>query len=71
MKKELDFNGQCIRVEYDEDADMLDIFFGENASATGVELTDDILLRLDRESGRAIGLTLLHFSILTERTAAV
>ncbi|MFQ5633666.1 MAG: DUF2283 domain-containing protein, partial [bacterium] len=51
-----------------EEADLLDIFFGENESATGIELTDHILLRLNQKTGRAVSLTLHHFSILTERT---
>ena len=61
-------NGETIRFVYDESGDMLDIFFGENETATGVELTDHILLRLNRTNGRAVSLTLLHFSILTEQT---
>ncbi|MCK4766028.1 MAG: DUF2283 domain-containing protein [Candidatus Aminicenantes bacterium] len=63
-----DQNGAIIRLRYDENEDILDIFFDENESAAGVELTDHILLRLNRETGRAVSLTLLHFSILTERT---
>jgi hypothetical protein len=59
---------QNIRLAYDEQADMLDIFFGENRKGTGVELTEHILLRLDRESGRAISLSILDFSILASPT---
>ena len=61
-------NGRDIRLIYDEDADMLDIFFDENEAATGIELTDHILVRLNRKTGRAVSLTLLHFSILAEQT---
>lgn len=61
-------NGEAIRLVYDESEDMLDIFFGENEPATGVELTDYILLRLNQTTGRAVSLTLFHFSILTEQT---
>ena len=61
-------NGETIRLVYDESEDMLDILFGENEPATGIELTDYILLRLNQTTGRAVSLTLLHFSILTERT---
>ncbi|MCG3155107.1 MAG: hypothetical protein DKINENOH_01709 [bacterium] len=61
-------NGEKIRLVYDEGEDMLDIFFGENEPATGVELTEHILLRLNRKTGRAISLMIRHFSILTERT---
>lgn len=61
-------NGKAIRLVYDENEDMLDIFFGDNEPATGIELTDHILLRLNKKTGQAVSLTLLHFSILTERT---
>jgi hypothetical protein len=53
-----------VRFVYDQEADILEIFFGENESATGVELTDYIILRLNKQTRRAISLTLL----LTERT---
>jgi len=61
-------DGEVVRLVYDEGGDMLDIFFGENEPATGVELTDHILLRLNQRTGRAVSLTILHFSILAERT---
>lgn len=61
-------NGEKIKLVYDESEDMLDIFFGENESATGVELTDHILLRLNQAAARAVSLTISHFSILTEQT---
>jgi hypothetical protein len=63
-----DENGLTIRLVYDENEDMLDIFFGENETATGIEVTDHILLRMNQKTGQAISLTILHFSILTERT---
>lgn len=61
-------NGEIVRLVYDEVEDILEVFFGENEPATGVELTDHILLRLNQTTGRAVSLTLLHFSILMERT---
>ncbi|MGB0383856.1 MAG: DUF2283 domain-containing protein [Ardenticatenaceae bacterium] len=61
-------NGETVRLVYDKGADILDIFFGENEAATGVELTDHILLRLNQTTERAVSLTLLHFSILAQRT---
>lgn len=61
-------NGETIRLVYNEPEDILDIFFGENESATGIELTDHILLRLNSTTGRVVSLTFLHFSILAERT---
>ncbi|MEA3351708.1 MAG: DUF2283 domain-containing protein [Chloroflexota bacterium] len=61
-------DGTPVRFVYDKEIDMLEIFFGENESATGVELTDYIILRLNKQTRRAVSLMLLHFSILTERT---
>jgi uncharacterized protein YuzE len=54
---------------YDKEADVLYISFfpGENAT-TAVELTDNILLRMNRAERRAIGLTLMDFSVLVEIT---
>ena len=61
-------NGETVRLVYDEGADILELFFGENEPATGIELTDHILLRLNQTTERAVSLTLLHFSILAQRT---
>ncbi len=61
-------DGAIIRLVYDEGGDVLDIFFGENEPATGIELTDHILLRLNQTTERAISLTILHFSILAQQT---
>ena len=54
---------------YDKEADVLYISFspGEKAT-TAVELNDNILLRLNRSERRAVGLTLMDFSILVELT---
>jgi len=60
--------GEKIRLVYDEEADILDVFFCESEPATGIELTDDILLRINRAEKRTLSLTILHFSILAERT---
>jgi len=61
-------DGTPVRFVYDQEADILELFFGENEPATGVELTDHIVLRLNKQTRRAVSLMLLHFSILTERT---
>lgn len=57
------------KVSYDEDADVLYVSFGRSEHVTGVELTDNILLRLDtgratEEPPRAVGLTFISFSRL-------
>ena len=61
-------DGTPVRLVYDEEADILDIFFGENGPATGIELTDYMLLRLNRTEKRAVSLMLRHFSVLSEQT---
>ena len=55
------------KINYDEDADVLYVSFGHSEHVTGVELTNNILLRLDtgKATGdvpRAIGLTFVSFS---------
>jgi uncharacterized protein DUF2283 len=62
------YDGTPVRLVYDQEADILEIFFGTNEPATGVELTDHIILRLNQHTKRAVSLLLLDFSILTERT---
>ena len=61
------YDGTPVRLVYDQEADILEIFFGANEPATGVELTDHIILRLNQQTKRAVSLLLLDFSILTER----
>ncbi|MCK4389155.1 MAG: DUF2283 domain-containing protein [Desulfobacterales bacterium] len=55
--------------DYDKEADVLYISFspGEKAT-TAVELNDNILLRFNRAEKRAIGLTLMDFSVLVQLT---
>jgi len=58
-----------IKVNYDEEADVLYVFFGRSEHVTGVELADNILLRLDTgkatgELVRAVGLTFISLSRL-------
>ena len=54
---------------YDKQADILYISFspGEKAT-TAVELNENILLRFNRAEKRAIGLTLMDFSVLVQLT---
>ncbi len=62
------YDGTPIRLKYDQEADILEIFFGKNEVATGIDLTNHIILRLNQQTKRAISLILIDFSILTERT---
>ncbi|CAG0977254.1 hypothetical protein ANRL3_01892 [Anaerolineae bacterium] len=54
---------------YDKEADVLYISFapGEKATAA-VELNENVLLRFNRAEKRAIGLTLMDFSVLVQLT---
>ena len=56
-----------IKINYDQEADVLYVSFGRSEHVTGVELADNILLRLDtgQTSGtapRALGLTFTSFA---------
>lgn len=54
---------------YDKDADVLYIsFFPGEKATSAVELNDNILLRFNRAEQRAIGLTLMDFSVLVQLT---
>ena len=55
-------------ITYDEKSDTLYISFAPGEEATGIELNDHILLRIDREERRAIGLTFLDYSLLAQQT---
>jgi uncharacterized protein YuzE len=60
---------QPIHYDYDEDADILYISFASGVKATSaVELNDNILLRFNRAERRAIGITLMDFSVLVQPT---
>jgi len=54
-------------INYDEISDTLYISFIRDVKATGIELNDHILLRIDKENRQAVGLTFLNYSILTQK----
>lgn len=60
-----------VKIQYDEEADVLYISFGQSKHVTGVELTDNVLLRLDAGQAtntppKAIGLTFISFAHLMD-----
>lgn len=55
-------------VNYDAESDTLYVAFEPGESATGIELNEHILLRLDKSKTRAVGLTLFEYSVLAQRT---
>lgn len=56
------------QIRYDEESDTLQVTFLPGQSATGLELNENILLRVDRASGQAVGLTIFNFSVLGQPT---
>lgn len=54
-------------INYDEISDTLYISFIPNVKATGIELNDHILLRIDKESRQAVGMTFFNYSILIQK----
>ena len=53
---------------YDEVSDTLYISFVPGEKATGIELTPHILLRLNKQERKAIGMTFLEYSLLAQKT---
>jgi uncharacterized protein YuzE len=53
---------------YDKMSDTLSILFAENKNATGIELNENVLLRVDLKKQSAVGLDLFNYSILSEPT---
>ena len=53
---------------YDEMSDTLYISFSPGERATGIELNDHILLRINKKERRAIGLTFFDYSLLAQKT---
>lgn len=59
---------QPVRITYDPDGDILSITFGQPTGATGYQLSDQLLLRVDPQAQRAAGLTIFHFSVHAHTT---
>lgn len=53
---------------YDELSDTLYVSFAPGEIATGIELNDHILLRINKPERRAIGLTFFEYSLLAQKT---
>jgi uncharacterized protein YuzE len=56
------------RIRYDEPSDALHIAFVRGRSATGIELNENILLRIDTGAGEPVGITIFNFSTITQQT---
>jgi uncharacterized protein YuzE len=53
---------------YDEMSDTLYVSFAPGEAATGIELNDHILLRINKQQRRVVGLTLFDYSVLAQQT---
>ena len=53
---------------YDEGGDTLYISFIPGEDGSGLDLNDHVLLRVDRRNRRAVGITLISFSLLANRS---
>jgi uncharacterized protein YuzE len=53
---------------YDETSDTLYVAFSSGEKATGIELNDHILLRINKTERKAVGLTFFEYSLLAQRT---
>lgn len=50
--------------EYDEESDVLEVYFTEKRRAWTIELTSNIMISVDRDSEQVIGLIFLDYSEL-------
>jgi uncharacterized protein YuzE len=55
-------------MKYDEPSDTLYISFVPGEKATGIELNENLLLRINKAERRAVGLTIFNYSILAQPT---
>jgi len=53
---------------YDEEGDVLDVYFGERRPAWTIELTPNILLSIDRAAQQVVSLTFLDYTELIRYT---
>ena len=54
---------QPVRITYEPEGDILYITFGQSKAATGYQLSDQLLLRVEPQAQTAAGLTIFNFSI--------
>lgn len=58
-------DGQTVLYHYDKEGDVLEIFF-QRGGGCGIDLTDEIVLRYDVETGNPLSLIFLCFSALMQ-----
>ncbi len=55
-------------IKYDETSDTLTVCFESGSPATGIELTDHILLRINQQSEKAVSIVFFEYSVLAQKT---
>ena len=60
-----------LHFSYDQQADVLYIAFDKGRKASSVSLNDNLVLRFDAQTGKAIGLTILEFSCLMRESGTL
>lgn len=60
---------RAVRITYDPDGDILSITFGPPTAATGYQLSDQLLLRVDPLTQQAAGVTIFNFAVHAKRAA--
>ncbi len=55
-------------VKYDEASDTLTVCFQPGSKATGVELTDHILLRVNQQQRSCVSIVFFEYSVLAQKT---
>ncbi len=58
----------AVRITYDPEGDILYLTFGQPTAATGYQLSDQVLLRVNPKTQNAAGLTIFNYSIHTSTT---
>ncbi len=56
------------KFNYDEVSDTLYVSFEPGTKATGIELNEHILLRINKNKRKVIGLTFFEYSLLAQKT---
>lgn len=56
------------KINYDEMSDTLYVSFEPGTKATGIELNEHILLRIDKNKRKVVGLTFFEYSLLAQKT---
>ena len=55
-------------IKYDQTSDTLTVCFEPGSKATGIELTEHILLRINQQKRSCISIVIFDYSVLTQKT---